>query len=205
MVTHTLEKMAAGGIYDHLAGGFARYSVDERWLVPHFEKMLYDNALLINAYLDAADVSRDYRYGSVAAHVAQYIKDYMTDSEGGFHSAEDADSEGEEGKFYVWTPGEIRKFVGDEVAERFCYVYDVTEQGNFEHGKSILNLPKSIEQCAALKGWDLEELKVELIAASAILRVERDERVRPGKDDKVLVSWNALAIDALARVGNPRC
>jgi uncharacterized protein YyaL (SSP411 family) len=201
MVTHTLEKMATGGIYDHLAGGFARYSVDERWLVPHFEKMLYDNALLIIAYLDADAATGDYRHSLIASNVARYIKEYMTDREGGFHSAEDADSEGMEGKFYVWTPSEIRELVTDEIAERFCYVYDVTEHGNFEHGTSILNLPKSIEQCAALQGWDLKELELELGAARAILRVERDKRVRPGKDDKVLVSWNALAIDALARVG----
>jgi len=200
MVTFTLDKMAAGGIYDHLAGGFARYSVDERWLVPHFEKMLYDNALLVTAYLDARMASGDYRHSVVASRVSCYLLDYMTDSGGGFHSAEDADSEGEEGKFYVWTPAEIKEIVGDEVGERFCYVYDVSEQGNFEHGKSILNLPKSIEQCAALKGWDSKELNLELGAARALLRVERDERVRPGKDDKILVSWNALAIDALARV-----
>jgi uncharacterized protein YyaL (SSP411 family) len=199
MVTLTLDKMAGGGIYDHLAGGFARYSVDERWLVPHFEKMLYDNALLTSAYLDAHLVTREERFARIARETCNYILTYMTDASGGFHSTEDADSEGEEGKFYVWTPAEIKQILGDEAGERFCYVYDVSEAGNFEHGKSILNLPKTIEQCAALKGWDFDALKKELQACRVKLLAARDQRVRPGKDDKVLVSWNALMIDALAR------
>jgi uncharacterized protein len=199
MVTLTLDKMAAGGIYDHLAGGFARYTVDERWLVPHFEKMLYDNALLTSAYLDAYLVTHDERRARIARETCSYILTYMTDAEGGFHSTEDADSEGEEGKFYVWTPDEVKQVLGDRAGERFCYVYDVTEEGNFEHGKSILNLPKTIEQCAALKGWDVEELKQELAESRTKLLAARDQRVRPGKDDKVLVSWNGLMIDALAR------
>ncbi|MBW8883199.1 MAG: thioredoxin domain-containing protein, partial [Planctomycetia bacterium] len=199
MVTLTLDKMASGGIYDHLAGGFARYSVDERWLIPHFEKMLYDNALLTSAYLDAYLVTRDERFARIVRETCNYILTYMTDTGGGFHSTEDADSEGEEGKFYVWTPAEIKTILGDKAAERFCYVYDVSEAGNFEHGKSILNLPKNLEQCAALKGWDVEQLKKELAASRVKLLAARDQRVRPGKDDKILVSWNALMIDALAR------
>ena len=201
MVTHTLEKMAAGGIYDHLAGGFARYSVDERWLVPHFEKMLYDNALLASANVDALQVTADARFATTVRETCDYLLAYMTDAAGGFHSTEDADSEGEEGKFYVWTPSEIKAVLGPEKGERFCYVYDVTEQGNFEHGKSILNLPKSIEQCAALKSWKLDELTAELAESRSKLLAVRDRRVRPGKDDKILVSWNALMIDALARAG----
>jgi uncharacterized protein YyaL (SSP411 family) len=193
--------MAAGGIYDHLAGGFARYSVDERWLVPHFEKMLYDNALLTSAYLDAYQATGELRFAKVARETCTYILGYMTDAAGGFHSTEDADSEGEEGKFYVWTPSEIKQVLGDEAGERFCYVYDVSEHGNFEHGKSILNLAKSIEQCAALRGWNLDELRGELEASRVKLLAARDMRVRPGKDDKVLVSWNALMVDALARAG----
>ncbi len=199
MVTLTLDKMAAGGIYDHLAGGFARYSVDERWLVPHFEKMLYDNALLTSAYLDTYLVTGEERFARTVRETCNYILTYMTDAAGGFHSTEDADSEGEEGKFYVWTPAEIKKVLGDSAGERFCYVYDVSEGGNFEHGKSILNLPKSIEQCAALKGWDLAELHKELQESRVKLLVARDQRIRPGKDDKILVSWNAIMIDALAR------
>jgi uncharacterized protein YyaL (SSP411 family) len=198
MVRLNLDKMAQGGIYDHLAGGFARYSVDERWLVPHFEKMLYDNALLAGAYLDGFLVSGEPRYAAVAGETCDYILGYMTDEAGGFHSTEDADSEGEEGKFYVWSPAEIKRVLGAERGERFCYVYDVTEEGNFE-GHSILNLPKTIDQCAALRGWNADELKQELAEARAALLAVRDRRVRPGKDDKVLVSWNALMIDALAR------
>jgi len=201
MVALTLDKMAAGGIYDHLAGGFARYSVDERWLVPHFEKMLYDNALLTSAYLDAWLVTREGRFARVARETCHYILKYMTDPAGGFHSTEDADSEGEEGKFYVWTPAEIKEVLGDAAGERFSYVYDVTEAGNFEHGKSILNQPKTIQQCAAIRGWDAGELARELAQSRAKLLAVRDRRVRPGKDDKVLVSWNALMIDALARCG----
>ena len=205
MVTLTLDKMAAGGIYDHLAGGFARYSVDERWLVPHFEKMLYDNALLTSAYLDAYQVAKQelqhWSYlADVAREICNYILKYMTDAASGFHSTEDADSEGEEGKFYVWTPDEVRQVLGDgDRAEQFCYVYDVTQEGNFEHGKSILNLPKSIEQCHAVRGWDFEPLRRNLADSRAKLLAVRDQRVRPGKDDKILASWNGLMIQALAQ------
>jgi uncharacterized protein YyaL (SSP411 family) len=199
MVTLTLDKMMFGGIYDHLAGGFARYSVDERWLVPHFEKMLYDNALLTSAILDAYLVTREERYARVARETCDYVLKYMNDEDGGFHSTEDADSEGEEGKFYVWTPAEIKNILGDAAGERFCYVYDISDAGNFEHGKSILNLPKTIEQCTAIKGWNIDELKAELAASREKLLSVRDQRVRPGKDDKVLTSWNAIMIDAMAR------
>jgi uncharacterized protein YyaL (SSP411 family) len=199
MVNLNLDKMARGGIYDHLAGGFARYSVDERWLVPHFEKMLYDNALLTGAYLDGYLVTGNEDYARIARETLDYILRYMTDEQGGFHSTEDADSEGEEGKFYVWTPDEIQSILGPQAAERCCYVYDVSPSGNFEHGKSILNLPKTIEQCAALHGWDLEELQAELADSRAKLLEARDRRIRPGKDDKILVSWNALMIDSMAR------
>jgi hypothetical protein len=198
MVRLTLDKMARGGIYDHLAGGFARYSVDDRWLVPHFEKMLYDNALLTNAYLDGYLVTRDSEYRRIASETIDYVLRYMTDEHGGFHSTEDADSEGVEGKFYVWSPAEVHEVLGGQAAERFCYVYDVTEEGNFE-GHSILNLPKTIAQCASLKGWNAEELAGELAASRAKLLEVRDRRVRPGKDDKILASWNGLMIDALAR------
>jgi uncharacterized protein YyaL (SSP411 family) len=217
MVTHTLEKMAAGGIYDHLAGGFARYSVDERWLVPHFEKMLYDNALLVSALVDWGQIHRglDRRTGRagtepnqgpglcrVVRETCDYILRYLTDTAGGFHSTEGADSEGEEGKFYVWTPAEIKEVLGPEHGERFCVVYDVTDHGNFEHGQSILNLPKSIEQVAALRGWKLAELTAELTESRAKLLAVRDRRVRPGKDDKILTSWNALMIDAMGKASH---
>jgi uncharacterized protein YyaL (SSP411 family) len=199
MVRLTLDKMAAGGIYDHLGGGFARYSVDERWLVPHFEKMLYDNALLVLAYLETYQATRDEKYARTARETLDYVLRDLTDPTGMFHSTEDADSEGEEGKFYIWTPQEIHEVLGEERGVRFCYVYDVSDGGNFEHGASILNLPKSIEQCAGLRGWDLAQVQRELAEDRAKLLAVRSRRVRPGKDDKVLVSWNALMIDALAR------
>jgi len=200
MVRLNLDKMAAGGIYDHLAGGFARYSVDERWLVPHFEKMLYDNALLTLIYTEAFQATGSVQYENVVRETLHYILTYMTDEQGGFHSTEDADSEGEEGKFYLWTPAEIREALGPEQAELFCLVYDVTSEGNFE-GKNILNLPKSIDQFAQLRGLDVQQLRRDLVESRARLLTVRDQRVRPGKDDKILVSWNALMIDAMARAG----
>ena len=220
MVRTSLDRMAAGGIYDHLGGGFARYSVDARWLVPHFEKMLYDNALLAGAYIDAyqatssagatgsASANRSEalaepvapNYARVVRETLDYILRVMTDPAGGFYSTQDADSEGEEGKFYVWTPEEIRAVLGDEPAETFCRVYDVTDEGNFEQ-KNILNLPKTIAQCAKLLHRDEEELAEELAASRAKLLAAREKRVRPGRDDKVIVAWNGLMIDAMARAG----
>jgi uncharacterized protein YyaL (SSP411 family) len=207
IVMHTFDKMAAGGIYDQLGGGFHRYSVDERWLVPHFEKMLYDNALLIGAYVDAYLVTKNDDYSRIARETIEYILREMTDPGGGFYSTEDADSEGHEGKFYVWTPAEIAAVIGPERAEIFNYVYDVTDTGNFE-GKSILNLPKSIAQCAQLKRIDAAQLTQQLAEDRARLFSAREQRVRPGRDDKVLVAWNGLMIDALAyaagALGEPR-
>jgi uncharacterized protein YyaL (SSP411 family) len=194
----TLDKMARGGIYDHLAGGFARYSVDERWLVPHFEKMLYDNALLTNAYLEGYLATGDEDYARVARETCDYILNYMTDETGGFHSTEDADSEGEEGKFYVWSPAEIMALLGAARGNRFCQIYNVTPEGNFE-GQNILNLKVSLQQYAKLHQLDFETLRGELAADRARLLAVRDQRVRPGKDDKILVNWNGLMIDALAR------
>jgi uncharacterized protein YyaL (SSP411 family) len=198
MVRLTLDKMARGGIYDHLAGGFARYSVDERWLVPHFEKMLYDNALLTNAYLEGYLATGDEDYARVARETCDYILNYMTDETGGFHSTEDADSEGEEGKFYVWSPAEIMALLGAARGNRFCQIYNVTPEGNFE-GQNILNLKVSLQQYAKLHQLDFETLRGELAADRARLLAVRDQRVRPGKDDKILVNWNGLMIDALAR------
>jgi uncharacterized protein YyaL (SSP411 family) len=200
MVKTTLARMAAGGIYDHLGGGFARYSVDQRWLVPHFEKMLYDNALLTSAYVEAFQATGDVHYAEVARETLEYILRDMTDPSGGFYSAEDADSEGEEGKFYVWTPAEVRDVLGEQRAETFCRVYDVSEPGNFE-GHNILNLPKTIAQCARILRRDEEELRAELRQSRRLLLAAREKRVRPGRDDKVLVAWNGLMIDALALAG----
>lgn len=200
IVRLSLDKMAAGGMYDHLGGGFARYSVDARWLTPHFEKMLYDNALLAVVYLEAYVASGDEKYRQVVTETLDYLLRDMTDPSGGFYSAEDADSEGVEGKFYVWTPEQIAEVLGESAAATFCRAYDVTDRGNFE-GQSILNLPKTIAQQAKLIGRDEAELNAELSEGRQKLLAVRDKRVRPGLDDKVLVSWNALAIDAMARAG----
>src|SRR4029079_18090418 len=200
MVRLSLDRMAAGGIYDHLGGGFARYSVDARWLVPHFEKMLYDNALLSGAYLDAYLVTGDANYARVLRETLDYVIRDMTGAGGGFYSTEDADSEGHEGLFYVWTPDEIEAVLGDERGATFGRVYDVSDDGNFE-GRSILNLPKTLEQCAAILKGEPLELATELAESREKLFVARERRVRPGRDDKVIVAWNGLMIDAMARAG----
>jgi uncharacterized protein YyaL (SSP411 family) len=200
IVEVTLKKMAHGGIYDHLAGGFARYSVDEHWLVPHFEKMLYDNALLMGAYLDAFLVTGNRLYQLIAAETANYLLTSMQDLAGGFHSTEDADSEGEEGKFYVWSKAEILEILGLDAGEAFCDIYGVSEHGNFE-GHNILHIAKGPEYYAKQKGGSLDAVIDSLPASRQKLLEVRNRRIRPGKDDKVLTSWNALAISSLARAG----
>jgi uncharacterized protein YyaL (SSP411 family) len=200
MVTKTLDRMAAGGIYDHVGGGFARYSVDARWLVPHFEKMLYDNALLAATYVEAFQATGHADYERTARETLDYVLRDMTGSAGGFYSTEDADSEGEEGKFYTWTPDELDAILGEEHGAIVGRVYDVTDAGNFE-GKSILNLPKTIAQSAAILGMPEDKLRTLLAASLRQLFEARKKRVGPAKDDKVLVSWNGLMIDALARAG----
>lgn len=200
IVRLTLERMAAGGIYDQLGGGFHRYSVDERWLVPHFEKMLYDNALLAVAYLEAWQATRHEDYARIVRQTLDYVLREMTGPEGAFFSTQDADSEGIEGKFYVWTPAEVRAVLGDEAGEAFCHAYDVSAAGNFD-GHNILHLPKTIAQCAALLQRDEAELAAALAASRATLLAARSMRIWPGLDDKVLVAWNGLMIDALAQAG----
>ncbi len=200
MVTVTLDRMAAGGIYDHLGGGFARYSVDERWLVPHFEKMLYDNSQLAATYLEAYQATGNEDYARIVRETLDYTLRDMTDAAGGFYSTEDADSEGVEGKFYVWKPAELREVLGDEAAATFARVYDVTDAGNFEHA-NILNLPKTIEQQAQVLGREIKDLEAELADSRAKLFAVREKRIHPGKDDKVIVAWNGLMIDAMARAG----
>ena len=200
MAAFTLERMAAGGLHDQLGGGFARYSVDDRWLVPHFEKMLYDNALLAVAYLEAFLVTGREDFAAVVRSTLDYVLRDMTDPAGGFWSAEDADSEGEEGTFYLWTPDEIRGVLGADDGDVFCAAYGVTPQGNFE-GKSILHLPRPLAAVAQERGLELAALERRLAAAREKLRAVRGRRVRPGTDDKVLVAWNGLMIDALAQAG----
>jgi uncharacterized protein YyaL (SSP411 family) len=190
MVETSLDAMASGGIYDHLGGGFARYSVDARWLVPHFEKMLYDQALLTRAYLHAWQVTGHDRYRQVVDETITYVLRDLRHADGGFHSAEDADSEGEEGRFYVWTPAEIRDALDgdDELAAEVEAFYGVTDGGNFE-GKTILNRLHARGDLA--RPPRIEEARARMLAA-------RSQRVRPGLDDKVLTEWNALMLSALA-------
>ena len=200
IVNLNLQKMAWGGIYDHLGGGFARYSVDERWLVPHFEKMLYDNSLLTVSYVDMFQFSGDKFYETVARETLDYILHDLTDETGAFYSTEDADSEGVEGKFYVWQKDEIDAALDDDVATLFCDFYHVTEHGNFEEA-NILNQTESLEAFAKERKLDADKLATQLHQAKETLLKIRNQRVRPGLDDKVLVNWNALAIIAMARAG----
>ena len=197
IVTHTLDKMSRGGIHDHLGGGFARYSTDERWLAPHFEKMLYDNALLSTTYLEAYQVTRDPEYARVARETIDYILGRMTSPLGPFYSTEDADSEGVEGKYYVWSRPEIDEILGADRAGVFASVYDVTEAGNWEHA-NILNLPGPIAQAARHLGRDEGELREDLADDRARLLAARERRIPPGKDTKVLTSWNGLMLAPLA-------
>jgi uncharacterized protein YyaL (SSP411 family) len=193
----TLDKMASGGIYDHLGGGFHRYSTDERWLAPHFEKMLYDNALLVPAYLEAFQATGEADYARVARETLDYVLREMTQPDGGFYSTQDADSEGEEGKFFVWSQEEIDSLLGPDDARLFNYCYDVTPEGNWE-GNTILNRPKTHVQAAKVLGVDEPNLADVLARCRKRLFEARSKRVAPGRDDKVLVSWNGMMISAFA-------
>jgi uncharacterized protein YyaL (SSP411 family) len=196
-VEHTLRRMAAGGMYDQLGGGFHRYSVDEKWLVPHFEKMLYDNALLARLYLHAWQATGDAEYRRVVEEVLLYVQREMLSPEGGFCSAQDADSEGEEGKFYVWTPEEVDAALGAEEGPLFRRFYDVTESGNFE-GKNILHVDRTSQEVAEEAGVTVEELERVLARGRELLYEARSRRVWPGRDDKVLTSWNAMMLQSFA-------
>ncbi|WP_306589906.1 thioredoxin domain-containing protein [Geothrix sp. 21YS21S-4] len=200
MAFRTLDAMWEGGMYDHLGGGFARYSVDGQWLIPHFEKMLYDNAQLAACYLSAFQASGDARYAQVARETLDYLLRDLLDPAGGFHASEDADSEGEEGRFYAFTPAEVREALGDADGARFCAAFGITEGGNFEHGRSVVHR-FSCPREARLAEEDDRALRHRL-------RIWRDRRVRPGKDDKVVAAWNGLALSAFARgfqvLGDPR-
>ncbi|MGL4512417.1 MAG: thioredoxin domain-containing protein [Lacipirellulaceae bacterium] len=212
MLRLTLDRMAAGGIYDHLGGGFARYSVDDRWAVPHFEKMLYDNALLVGVYIDAHLATGEATFARIARETIDYVLRDMTGPEGCFYSTEDADSapafgtdgapagHAEEGLFYTWQPEEVRRVLGEDDADVFCRVYNITPIGNFE-GRNTLSLPKSITTQAKLMGVSAPDLEREMTAARKKLLGARAERPRPGLDDKVLAAWNGLMIDAMAHAG----
>ena len=182
MVEVTLEKMANGGIYDHLGGGFHRYSVDERWLIPHFEKMLYDNALLSRTYFEAYQATKKERYLRVGEEILHYVLREMKSPEGGFYSTQDADSEGEEGKFFVWTRDEIKELLGKEKGAPFCAYYGVTPQGNFEGGASVLNIATPLEKVSELYGVSIPDLErsLEEWPRRTFLRREKRELSRAG-------------------------
>jgi uncharacterized protein YyaL (SSP411 family) len=198
VAVHTLEQMARGGMYDQLGGGFHRYSTDAEWLVPHFEKMLYDNAQLARAYLMGYQATGNAFFRQIAEQVIEYVLREMTHASGGFYSTEDADSEGEEGKFYVWTPAELRELLGDEDARLFGGFYDVKNVGNFERRASILHMDYTPAQIAARLAVSEVELLAALERGRPILFEARARRVRPARDDKVLASWNGLMLRALA-------
>ena len=188
MVQKTLDSMYKGGIFDHIGYGFSRYSTDRKWLVPHFEKMLYDNALLSLAYLETYEVTGNSKYKEAAEQIFTYVLRDMTSPEGGFFSAEDADSEGIEGKFYVWTQDEIENILGMEDGRKFCEYFNITSEGNFEH-KNIPNLIKSASASMDMEFINRSRKKVFDV---------RNKRIHPFKDDKILTSWNGLMIAALA-------
>jgi len=195
LVTETLRAMARGGLYDHLGGGFARYSVDGQWRIPHFEKMLYDNAQLVPLYVDAHVATGEAVYARIARETLAYLqRDLMHDS-GAFYSAEDADSEGEEGRFYVFTPAQLEQILGAQDGGRAADLLQVTAGGSFEHGTSVLRLQDPLEE---LPEADRDFLVERVLPA---LREARDQRVRPHRDDKIVTSWNGLAIRAFAHAG----
>lgn len=207
MVLHTLRAMATGGMYDQLGGGFSRYSVDGEWMVPHFEKMLYDNAQLARLYLNAYQVTGDEGFARVVRETLDFLLNEMRDSEGGFHAALDADSEGIEGKYYVWTADEFKEAVGED-AQLAAAWFGVTREGNFRDphhpeltGRNVISARANVEELAQRFGTSTEAVLERVEAARARLLAVRAQRVRPGLDDKVLTSWNGLALAAFAEAG----
>ncbi|MCI0700160.1 MAG: thioredoxin domain-containing protein [Planctomycetia bacterium] len=201
MAKHTLTSMARGGMYDQVGGGFARYSVDEKWLVPHFEKMLYDNALLTTAYVEAFQKTREPFFQQIARETLDYVQREMTAEGGAFFSTQDADSEGEEGKFYIWSIDELKQVLGLELAEFAIKVWGVTPRGNFE-GHNILFRTLSDEDEAKANGMSVDDFKKKLADVKAKLYEARSKRVWPGRDEKILTAWNGLMIAAFAQAGS---
>ncbi len=198
IVTHTCRKMAEGGIYDHLGGGFHRYSTDAKWLVPHFEKMLYDNALLSRLYLHYYQVTNDELARSVAEGILDYVVREMTDPLGGFYSTQDADSEGVEGKFFVWSLTEINEILGADDAELFSAYYNVTEGGNFEES-NILDVTRDLAEVSAAKKGEPGKSREVIDRGRARLFEVREQRVKPGRDEKILDSLERLDVGQLRR------
>lgn len=201
LVERTLDMMQRGGIYDHLGGGFSRYSTDEKWLIPHFEKMLYDNALLAQAYIEAWQLTKKHLFKGIASEVLDYVLRDMMHPNGGFYSAEDADSEGKEGYFYTWYYEEIiRVLGGSEKAKLFLDYYGVSEDGNFD-GKNVLNIKLRVEEFAQKYKLDAQQVQSTLNEQKKLLWLEREKRSHPFKDDKILSSWNGLMIQSCAEAG----
>jgi uncharacterized protein YyaL (SSP411 family) len=200
MVSHTCRKMANGGMYDQLGGGFHRYSTDARWLVPHFEKMLYDNALLSRLYLHYFQVSDELFARETVEGILDYVLREMTHSDGGFYSTQDADSEGHEGKFFVWSMDEIRAALGENEAGLFAAYYDVTEGGNFE-GKNIPNVTRPAEEVAGAVGVSEAQLRTSLAESKRKLFELREQRIKPDRDEKILTAWNGLMLASFAEAG----
>ncbi len=198
MAQKTLHEMAQGGIYDQLGGGFHRYATDERWLVPHFEKMLYDNALLTMTYLEAYQVTGNDFYRETVEDTLAYVLREMTSPAGAFYSTQDADSEGVEGKFFVWTSQDIEALLGTDDAKFFASVYDVSPAGNWE-GHNILHLSRGLDIEAKMLSMSLEALKSRLRCSRATLFDARSKRIWPGRDEKILTSWNALMLASFAK------
>ncbi|MHC4231649.1 MAG: thioredoxin domain-containing protein [Planctomycetota bacterium] len=201
MVEKTLEKMASGGIYDHLGGGFHRYSVDQKWLVPHFEKMLYDQALISRAYIQAFQITQKSAYQQIAEEVFKYVLRDMTSPQGGFYSAEDADSEGHEGVFYVWNPKQVDKILSRKEQELVKAYYGISDTGNFERGTSILNVTSTLDEVAKEIDIDPHDTKKILESAEQKLFQAREKRIRPHRDEKIIAGWNGLMISSLAYGG----
>lgn len=198
LADRSLEMMHRGGIYDHLGGGFSRYTTDEKWLIPHFEKMLYDNAILTTAYTEGYQLTKRPLYKTVTEEILTYILRDMTHPEGGFYSAEDSETEGHEGRFYTWTFEEIESLLGPTDANLFCEFYDVTQEGNFD-GRTILNTPFSLEEFADKKGLRIDDLSHTFAQQRQILWKAREQRPHPFKDDKVITSWNGMMIHSLTK------
>jgi uncharacterized protein YyaL (SSP411 family) len=196
-VAHTCRKMAEGGIYDQLGGGFHRYATDARWLVPHFEKMLYDNALLARLYLHYYQLSRDESARVVAEGILDYVVREMTDAGGGFYSTQDADSEGVEGKFFVWSRDEIKELLGEPDAALFAAYYNVTAPGNFE-GENILNVTRALSEVASSENVTIAQLSETLATSRKKLFEARERRVKPARDEKILTAWNGLMLASFA-------
>jgi uncharacterized protein len=206
MVEKTLQAMQQGGIHDHIGGGFHRYSTDRHWLVPHFEKMLYDQALLATAFVEAHQATHKEEYALTARGILDYVLRYMTSPSGGFYSAEDADSEGEEGKFYLWTIEEIQNVLGSDDAALFIRAFNIEEDGNFtadvphrSTGANIPHLRLPLEQVAADSGTGLAAASQSLESARKSLFLQREKRIHPHKDDKILTDWNGLMVAAMAQ------